>query len=234
MAALTQEQVEQFRSDGYLLVRNLLDPAQDLDPLIAEYQSVLATLADDLYANAEIASPYAELPFSERLIQIVKESGKVHAQYFDMTLHGAAVTDETKFWVGPAVFDMLRNPHLLDAVESIIGPEIYSNPVQHVRLKPPERLTPKDAEGRTVLVSTPAHQDNGVVTPDADQTDMLTVWFPLWDVNVENGCLMVWPKQPSPGPSGPLPGLRRPAGAAQAAPAASLCRCPCSAATCCS
>jgi phytanoyl-CoA hydroxylase len=32
-----------------------------------------------------------------------------------------------------------------------------------------------------------------VITPDADQTEMLTVWFPLWDATVENGCLMVWP-----------------------------------------
>src|SRR4029079_15493064 len=30
--------------------------------------------------------------------------------------------------------------------------------------------------------------------PEADQTDMLTVWFPLWDATVENGCLVVWPQ----------------------------------------
>ncbi len=193
MGSLTQAQVEQFRREGYLLVENLFDPAEDLDPLIEEYKVVLDNLANDLYAKGEITTTYADLPFSERMIEVCKATGKVHAQYFDMTLHGAAVTDETQFWVGPAVFDMLRNKRLLDAVESIIGPEIYSNPVQHVRLKPPERLTPKDAEGRTILAKTPAHQDNGVVTPDADDTDMLTVWFPLWDVNVENGCLMVWP-----------------------------------------
>jgi phytanoyl-CoA hydroxylase len=193
MGSLTQAQLEQFQREGYLLVEGLFDPAEDFDPLIEEYKHVLDTLANDLYAKGEISSAYADLPFSERLIAVYKESGKVHAQYFDMTLHGANVTDETQFWVGPAVFDMLRNPRLLDAVESIIGPEIYSNPVQHVRLKPPEKLTPKDAEGRTMLAKTPAHQDNGVVTPDADETNMLTVWFPLWDVNEENGCLMVWP-----------------------------------------
>ena len=49
-------------------------------------------------------------------------------------------------WQGPAVFDVLTAPPLLDAVESIIGPEIYSNPTQHVRLKPPEALTPINPE----------------------------------------------------------------------------------------
>ena len=34
------------------------------------------------------------------------------------------------------------------------------------------------------------HQNNGVVLPEADQTEMLTVWFPLWDATVENGLAM--------------------------------------------
>jgi hypothetical protein len=144
-------------------------------------------------AKGQISSTYADLPFGPRLIAIYRESGKVHAQYFDFSLHGAAVTEATQFWVGPEVFRLLRSERLLDAVESLIGPEIYSNPVQHVRLKPPEHLTPRDAEGRLQLGKTPVHQDNGVVLPEADHTEMLTVWFPLWDATIENGCLMVWP-----------------------------------------
>ena len=38
-----------------------------------------------------------------------------------------------------------------------------------------------------------------MVTPDADETEMLTVWFPLWDATVENGCLMVWPNSKEQG-----------------------------------
>ena len=193
MAGLTQEQLAQFHREGYVVVEGLLDPAVDIAPVIAEYECVLDTLAADLYAQGQISSTFADLPFSKQLIEICKESGKVHAQYFDFSLHGANVTEETKFWVGPAVFAMLRNEKLLDAVESIIGPELYSNPVQHVRLKPPEQFTPKDSEGRLQLGKTPPHQDNGVVLPEADDTEMLTVWFPLTDATLENGCLMVWP-----------------------------------------
>jgi phytanoyl-CoA hydroxylase len=43
------------------------------------------------------------------------------------------------------------------------------------------------------LGKTPVHQDNGVVLPEADQSEILTVWFPLTDAYVENGCLCVWP-----------------------------------------
>jgi hypothetical protein len=191
---LTSDQVEQFQREGYLLIEHMFDPEADIDPIIAEYEGVLDALAGQLHAQQQISSTYADLPFGRRLIEIYKESGAVHAQYFDFSLPQSDVREDTPFWVGPAVFAMMRNEKLLDAVESIIGPEIYSNPVQHVRLKPPEHLTPKDAEGHIQLGKTPVHQDNGVVLPEADQTDMLTVWFPLWDATVENGCLAVWPQ----------------------------------------
>jgi hypothetical protein len=129
------------------------------------------------------------------LIKVYQECGKVQAQYFDFSLPQGNVKPDTPLWVGPAVFNTLRSERLLDAVESIIGPEIYSNPVQHVRLKPPERLTPVNPEtGQIQLGATPWHQDNGVVMPEADETTILTVWFPLWDSSAENGCLQVVPR----------------------------------------
>ncbi len=195
MAHLTQAQVAHFEDQGYLVVEDLFDPEQDLHPVIFEYEGVLDRLAQDLYDKGEISSTYDDLPFGDRLTQIYAESDKVHAQYFDFSLPQKNVQADTPMWVGPAVFQLLRNEKLLDAVESLIGPEIYSNPVQHVRLKPPEHLCPINEEtGHVQLGATPWHQDNGVVTPDADETDMLTVWFGLWDATIENGCLEVVPK----------------------------------------
>lgn len=195
MTYLTESQLAEFETEGYLMVEGLLDPEQDLDPIIAEYHTVLDNLAQELHERGEISETYADLPFGDRLIKIYQESGKVQAQYFDFALPQGNVKPDTPMWVGPAVFRTLRNEKLLNAVESIIGPEIYSNPVQHVRLKPPEHLTPVNEEtGRVQLGATPWHQDNGVVMPDADDTDMLTVWFPLWDSSAENGCLQVVPR----------------------------------------
>jgi phytanoyl-CoA hydroxylase len=193
MAHLSPEQVAQFEEQGYLVVEQLLDPVADLDPIIEEYKGVLNRLAEDLYEQGQITSLYEEIPFGERLIRIYQESGKVHAQYFDFSLPQGHVKHDTPMWVGKAVFNALTNPRLLDAVESIIGPEIYSNPVQHVRIKPPEHLTPRDEKGVIQLGATPWHQDNGVVLPEADETDMLTVWFPLLDAPVEAGPLQVIP-----------------------------------------
>jgi ectoine hydroxylase-related dioxygenase (phytanoyl-CoA dioxygenase family) len=192
---LAQDGVRGFEEQGYVVVEGLLDPEVDLDPIVQEYRGVLDRLARELYDRGETSSAYEELPFGRRLTKIYAESGKVHAQYFDFSLPQKDVNEDTPMWVGPAVFSALRNERLLDAVESLIGPEIYSNPVQHVRLKPPEHLTPKDPKtGRVQLGATPWHQDNGVVLPEADETEMITVWFPLMDATVENGCLVVIPQ----------------------------------------
>jgi phytanoyl-CoA hydroxylase len=200
MARLTTDQIEQFRTEGFLVVEELLDPARDLDPVIAEYEGVLDRLAHELHAAGTISSTYAGLPFSERLVAVYRESGKVHAQYFDFSLPQAGITEETPFWTGPAVFATLRAPAILDAIESLIGPEIYSNPTQHVRLKPPEHLTPVDpTTGQVQLGATPWHQDNGVLLEDADESEIITVWFPLTDATVENGCLAVVPRSHADG-----------------------------------
>ena len=89
---------------------------------------------------------------------------------------------------------MLRCPDLLDLVECFIGPEIYSNPVQHVRIKVPEHREARDPVTRALKMgATNWHQDNGVVLPEADDTQILTVWFPLRQAAVEHGCLQVVP-----------------------------------------
>ncbi len=194
MPSLTAEQLDHFHEQGYLVVEGLLDPDRDIAPVIREYEGVLDRLAHELHEAGTINSAYEELPFAERLTQVYRESGKVHAQYFDFSLPQGNVQPDTPFWAGPAVFRTLINEALLDAVESIVGPEIYSNPVQHVRLKPPERLTPVNEEtGLAQLGITPWHQDNGVVLPEADDGEILTVWFSLTDASIEHGCLQVFP-----------------------------------------
>ncbi|MEE2832937.1 MAG: phytanoyl-CoA dioxygenase family protein [Candidatus Latescibacterota bacterium] len=195
MPPLTQQQLDHFHDKGYLVVRGLLDPASVLDPVIREYEGVLDRLAHELHAAGTIPSAYEELPFQQRLTRVYQDSGKVHAQYFDFSLPQGSVQPDTPFWAGPAVFRTLVNEDLLDAVESFVGPEIYSNPVQHVRLKPPERLTPMNPDtGLPQLGATAWHQDNGVVLPEADDGDILTVWFSLTDASIEHGCLQVFPE----------------------------------------
>jgi hypothetical protein len=192
MPGLTPEQVSHFRDEGYLVVKGLFDPVEDLEPVAVEYYGVLDRLTDSLFERGEISSRYEDLPFSDRLIKIQQETGKNFIQHFDFSLPQSNITSDTPIWLGKAIFNVLRNRHLLDAVESLIGPEIFANPVQHVRLKMPESAIPQSMSGN--VRTTPWHQDNAVVTPDADETQMVTVWFPLWDAPLTSGPLKIVPR----------------------------------------
>lgn len=192
MRVLTEEQLRQFQAEGYLLVEGLLDPERDIQPVLDEYNGVLGELAADLVEEGKLGSTYEELPFTERLIAVCEESGQNFPQEFDFGLPQSGIRTDTPIHVGPAVFGMLANPRLLDLVEDVIGPEIYSNPVQHIRMKLPQRAVAEG--GYSGLVSKiPWHQDNGVIMPEADEGTILTVWLPLNRATAENGCLQVVP-----------------------------------------
>lgn len=191
MVNVMRAQKEQFAESGYVVVSGVLDPRRDIEPVLTELETVLDGLAKRLHAEGAIASAYAGWPFPARMIQICRETGRLYAQHFDINLPQMGVRPDTPIHVGPAVFGFLVGPALLDLVEAFIGPEIYSNPVQHIRVKPPVDAVPGQYD---VLASrTSWHQDNGVVLPEADDSDTLTVWVPLTPATVQNGCLRVIP-----------------------------------------
>lgn len=197
MAVSMRIDLERFETEGYLVVDGVLDHENDLDPVIAEYTALLDELASRWQSEGKLSASYRDLPFPRRLAQIFREVGIPEAyRYLDISLPGGNITEETPIHLGPAVFSLLTNPRLLDAVEQFIGPEIYSNPIQHVRIKPPEKLIADlpGAKGATLVARTDWHQDQGVHLPEADQTNLLTVWLPVLDATVENGCLCVIPR----------------------------------------
>jgi phytanoyl-CoA hydroxylase len=193
VATRTKVDLERFRDEGYLVVEDVLDVERDLDPVVAEYTQKLDDLARTWHAEGKLTSTYAELPFVQRLAQVLTETGRTGYQPLDISLPFTGVTEETPIHLGPATFRLLTSPRLLDAVEQVVGPEVLSNPIQHVRIKPPERLLPE--EFRSSLVGqTDWHQDQGVALPEIDETEMLTVWLPITDATEENGCLCVVPR----------------------------------------
>lgn len=189
----SKEIPELFEKQGFVVVEDVLDSQKDLQPIVDEYESLLGNLADKLHAEGKLKSSYSGLPFGQRLIRMTAETGEGYAKYLDISLPQSGVSENTPMHHGKAIFGLLRNPRLLDVVETLIGPEIYSNPVQHVRIKPPEKLIGNVSASLGLSAATPWHQDNGVLMPEADESDILTVWLPILDSTKENGCLEVIP-----------------------------------------
>ena len=125
---------------------------------------------------------------------MISQISNEQAYHLDISLPKVAVySEETPVHTSEATFKLLTHPRLLDVVELLIGPEIYSNPIQHARIKPPESVRKSDAPGNGYLATTPWHQDQGVITADADETDILSVWIAVTDATEENGCLCMIP-----------------------------------------
>ena len=158
MRILSAAYKPRFESDGFLVVEDVLDPAQEIERVLEEYAGVLDEIACRLRAQGVIDSTHADFPFAERLIQVCAESGRALPQDFDFSLPQSGITHETPIHVGPAVFGLLTSPRLLDLVEDVIGPEIYSNPVQHIRMKLPKRAIPQGLTNGLVT-QIPWHQD---------------------------------------------------------------------------
>ena len=187
MPALTAEQKEHFEEYGFVHVESVFDPEGEIDPVIAEYAGVLNSLAEKLHEEGKISSTYSDLPFGDRVTKIYGESGEVHNQYFDFSLPQTGVKPDTPFWAGPAVFGAFTAPGVLDVAESIVGPEVYSNPVQHVRIKIPESVAPRDEHGDVVFGATPWHQD--APSWEAVGSQLCGIWFCLDTVREVTGSL---------------------------------------------
>ncbi|MEM9429476.1 MAG: phytanoyl-CoA dioxygenase family protein, partial [Pseudomonadota bacterium] len=187
---LSKTEIDTFRTQGYLVVENVLDE-DVMAPLRAEYE----TLLDELYAGWEAEGRVpagAGLDFWGKLLAAY-QAGCDWFQPMDISLPGDPIAPDTPFHIGPAVFDLLTAPRILDVAEALLGAEIMSNPIQHVRIKPPAAKLAA-GEVRAHVGGTDWHQDRGVALAEADETEMLTVWVAVTDATVENGCLTVVPK----------------------------------------
>ena len=188
---LNSDQIKKFETEGYLVVPDLM-PTNICEQVNTEYTDLLNSLYEGWFAEGLVQTPGGELDFWGKLLSAY-QAGCDYFQPMDISLPGDRIIADTPFHIGPAVFNMLIAVPLLDVVEQLIGPELTSNPIQHVRLKPPS-VKLDLAEARAHITATDWHQDRTVALEDADQTDMVTVWLAMTDATVENGCLQVQPQ----------------------------------------
>ncbi len=187
---LTQAQIKEFNSQGFLVLEDVIDPATR-QAVMDEYADLMDRLYDSWHAQGHVPAATPDMGFWDKL-DVAYRAGFDWYQPLDISLPHDGITTQTPMHFGPAVFDMVTHPRILDIAESLLGPELTSNPIQHVRIKPPERRVAAD-EVRAHIVSTDWHQDRGVTLESADDTQMVTVWLAITDATVENGCLQVKP-----------------------------------------
>ncbi len=190
---LTPDQVEEFHRQGYLVVGDVLGQ-RDLADIEAEYSAIMDREASRLVADG-VLRPLVGKTFGERYIEALRQLDDMYVLYEHLDISLPLLEDLSEHATmnaGEPVFRLLTNERLLDVAESIIGPEIYSNPVQHTRIKPPRRHLPAAATDANVA-ATLWHQDAAVIEADGDATDMLTVWLAITAATVDNGCLVAVP-----------------------------------------
>lgn len=187
---LTDANVERFDREGYLVIDDIID-----ERTLAGVRREYADLMDRLYAGWHreglVETPPEGLSFWEKLDQCYR-GGFDWYQPMDISLPHSGIDGDTPMHIGPAVFDLVTHKKIIDTVECLIGPEITSNPIQHVRIKPPAHALPS-SEVRAHVTTTDWHQDMGVTLEEADKTQFVTVWLAITDATVENGCLQIAP-----------------------------------------
>jgi phytanoyl-CoA hydroxylase len=170
--SLTAAQVEFYETEGYLLIPHLLTD-YDLAPAQEAMEYKVSVIADSLLADGLITDKLEALPFRTRLAALFANLTDA-----DFLKYGRSWRDRL-----PGYYDLMANPRILDAVESLIGGEIFANPVYNTRPKVP----------RVAAGAVPWHQDKSY-WPGANANPVITVWIPLVDANLDNGCLHLMPR----------------------------------------
>ncbi|MGO9962001.1 MAG: phytanoyl-CoA dioxygenase family protein [Acidimicrobiales bacterium] len=170
--SLTAAQVAVYEEEGYLVLPDFLDD-DDLAPPREAMMQKVDLMAADLLAAGLITDLLVDEPFRTRLARLFEGLGEE-----EFLAYGRSWRDRI-----PGYYLLMSNAKILDAIESLIGPEIFSNPVYNVRPKVP----------RVAAGAVPWHQDKSY-WPDANSNPVITVWISLVDATLENGCLHMIPR----------------------------------------
>ncbi len=170
--SLSEEQLGHYEREGYLVLPGLLTE-EDLEPARQAMEQKVSMIAEELYAAGLIRDKLEDRPFKYRLAELFRDLTDA-----DFLKFGRSWRDRL-----PGYYHLMSNPKILDAVESLIGGEIFANPVYNVRPKVP----------RVAAGAVPWHQDKSY-WPDANSNPVITVWISLVDATHENGCLHIKPR----------------------------------------
>ena len=168
---------ECFDRVGYVVVKDIITETE-LEPIRTFIGTKVDEYASDQHTEGKLASLYADESFERRYAAICEEQ--------DISPRG---WDLGSF--GKEFYDLYTLPGVLKVLSLILGPEVSNLGSPALRTKLPG----------SVITSFPWHQDSqyvdqtgvGVKAKHTEHLPMVTVWVPLVEATVENGCCWVLP-----------------------------------------
>lgn len=175
---ITDEQRQQFEEQGYVILRQVIAPAE-VEAAREEMKRLVDGEAAKLMAQGLITDPLEAEPFETRLLRLYENHLDTAPDSFREVLQLAGL------------FPLFFNPGVLDMAEAFLGAEI--------RLYPNYTVRPKLPDHAASLVLW--HQDGAYTAYNAaeaqgrDVTElrMMNVWSPLVPARRENGCMQFVP-----------------------------------------
>ena len=206
-AMLNESQLRDFERDGCLVVRDVVDA-----PVLRSVREKFAGRAEFLLRQTlRVLGMRAVRDFGdfgenvERLIRLAPRN----YEHLDISLpmdhnlaarvpawkalFGAQWEEEAGLFADESVHRLLTHPNIAAIVRQLVGENAVASPVQHARIKPPQRRIPSESANDANYARTLWHQDEAVVHEGARGANILTVWIAVTDAAVENGCMFCVP-----------------------------------------
>lgn len=166
-----------YERDGYAVVRDLIDD-RDLEPMRDFIKAGVDGYIQELYAQGKLSSTYADESFEGRYASICRELDILPRNWGFGSF-------------GREFYDLYNNPAILGVLRQLLGLEVTCTCMPAIRTKLPG----------SVVASFPWHQDSLYIDQSAvgrkekhtELLHMVTVWVPLVEATVENGCCWVIP-----------------------------------------
>ena len=172
-----QEIKTAYERDGYVVLRDIIDD-RDLEPMRDFIKTKVDTYSRGLYSEGKLSSLYEAESFERRYAAICEELDILPRNWsFGM--------------YGREFYDLYNLPGVLAVLRLLLGSEVSNIGTPALRTKLPQ----------SVITSFPWHQDSqyldqstiGKKEKHTGGLHMVTVWVPLVEATVENGCCWVIP-----------------------------------------
>lgn len=168
---VTADHLEHFQREGWLVLRDVIEPE-----LIAGARAAMAHVTEamlqELLSEGLIASTRPDLPFERRFAV----AAGVHAGRFGRSWR--------RRLAGPGLFALQRSPRLVAAARRLLGGPVHGHPVFNARPKLPDQQ----------LTVVPWHQDSAYFGAESVAQTILTAWVPLVPTSAANGGMQVLPR----------------------------------------